>query len=260
MEYKTRVNPDNKIAMLDDTCTSQQILSLAIDTHTNENIRNDRRNDNHFQAHLNLTATSRAGLWLHAVPSKAIGTHVDSLLYKTIVQRWLRLLLYDSEFHCPYSDVVVDRFGDHCLVCSYGGDRTKRHNLICNEIFHICNGTGLNPELERPGILQPRPLAGSVYENGAARDPQANRRPADVYLPRWRRGAPAALDLAVTSGLRSDMVQKSVEDGSVAVKTYENFKRSYLEMEFICKKEGINFILLLCEAMGGGWGPAANTV
>ena len=89
MEYKTRVNPDNKIAMLDDTCTSQQILSLAIDTHTNENIRNDRRNDNHFQAHLNLTATSGAWSWLHAVPSTAIGTHVDFLLYKTIVQRWL---------------------------------------------------------------------------------------------------------------------------------------------------------------------------
>ena len=141
-----------------------------------------------------------------------------------------------------------------------GGDRTKRHNLIRNEIFYICNSAGLNPELERPGLLQPRPLAGSAQDSGAVRDPNANRRPADVYLPRWRRGTPAALDLAVTSGLRSDMVQKSVEDGTSAVKAYEHFKRSYMETEDICREEGITFIPLICEATGGGWGPAANVV
>ena len=56
------------------------------------------------------------------------------------------------------------------------------------------------------------------------------------------------------------MVQKSVEDGSSAVKAYEQFKRSHMDTEFICQEEGINFIPLICEATGGGWGPAANTV
>ena len=62
--------------------------------------------------------------------------------------------------------------------------------------------------------MQPRPLAGSAQGSGAERDPNANRRPADVYLPKWRRGAPAALDLAVTSGLRADMLNKTLDDGS----------------------------------------------
>ena len=233
-KYNARVNPNKKINSLNDACPKQQILSQAIDSHLYENIRNNATNDTRFQAHLNLTSASGAGSWLHAVPSKAIGTHVDPLLYKTMVQRWLRLPLFDCEYHCPFCDEIVDKYGDHCLTCSCGGDRTKRHNLIRNEIFHISNSAGLSPELERSGLLQPRPLAGSAYDNGAERDPSANRRPADIYLPKWRRGAPAALDLAVTSGLRSDMVQKSVTDGTSALKAYEEFKRTHMQTEAIC--------------------------
>ena len=194
------------------------------------------------------------------MPSKAIGTHEDLFLYETMVKRWLRVPLNECEFHCRFCDAVVDKYGDHCLTCSCGGDRTKRHNLIRNEIFHICNSAGLSPELERSGLLQPRPLAGSTSDSGAERDPNENRRPADVYLPKWRRGAPAALDLAVTSGLRSDMVEKSAEDGTSAVKAYEDFKRSHMQTEAICQEEGVTFIPLICEAVGGGWGPAANAV
>ena len=157
-------------------------------------------------------------------------------------------------------DDIFDMFGDPCLTCSVGGPRTKMHNLLRNEVYYFCNSSGLNPELERQGLLPPRPLTGATQENGASRDIGAGRRPADVYLPRWRRGVPAALDFAVTSGLRPDIVQKSAEDGTTALKLYEDFKRSYLDTNSICEEEGLTFIPLICEADGGGWGPAAHTV
>ena len=173
---------------------------------------------------LNLTNSSGAGSWLNAVPSNSLGTHVDPLLYQTMLQRWLRVPIHDSAFHCPFCDEMVDRYGDHCLTCACGGDRTKHHNLLRNEIFHFANSSGLNPELERPGILQSRPLAGARQENGDQRDANVNSRPADVYLPRWRRGTPAALDFAVTSGLLPSIVSRSAEDGTVAIKEYENIE------------------------------------
>ena len=83
---------------------------------------------------------------------------------------------------------------------------------------------------------------------------------ADVYLPRWRRGTPAALDFAITSGLRRDLVHSSALDGSAATRTYEDIKRSYLNTENLCKEEGTAFIPVVCEADGGGWGPAAQKV
>ena len=68
------------------------------------------------------------------------------------------------------------------------------------------------------------------------------------------------MDLAVTSGLRADMLNKTLDDGSASVKAYEHHKRSYMDTESICREEGINFIPLICEADGGAWGPAANGV
>ena len=68
------------------------------------------------------------------------------------------------------------------------------------------------------------------------------------------------MDFAVTSGLKRDMVNRSAEDGSVATVIYEDFKRSHLDTEAICREEGITFIPVICEADGGGWGPAAHKV
>ena len=166
-----------------------------------------------------------------------------------------------SENQCPYCDETINKYADHGLTCSCGRDRTKRHNLLRNEIFYFCSSSGLNPELERPGLLlQQRPHMGSYCEDGSSSDFNNRRRPADIYLPRWRRGVPAALDFAVTSGLRSDIVKKSAVDGSTALVQYESFKRSHLDTEALCQDEGVNFIPMVCEADGGGWGPAAHRV
>ena len=117
-----------------------------------------------------------------------------------------------------------------------------------------------NPELEHPGLLQARPPAGATSENGTSRNLDNNRRPADVYIPRWRRGAPAALDFAVTSGLRNNILNRSALDGSAATTEYESLKRSHLNTEEKCRDEGFTFIPMVCEADGGGWGPSAHKV
>ena len=201
IDVNERVSPNKHLRADMDNFPRQQTISHDIDCHTLEKIRESNANNTSYLAHLNHITASGAGSWLHAVPSKALGTHVDPLLYRTMIQRRLRVQIHDSEFHCPICGEIVDKHGDHCLTCACGGDRTKRHNLIRNEVFHFCNSSGLNPELERPGLLQPSPTAGAMHENGSQRNSNSSRRPADVYIPKWRRGTPAALDFAVTSGL-----------------------------------------------------------
>ena len=44
------------------------------------------------------------------------------------------------------------------------------------------------------------------------RGPEA-RRPADIYVPRWDLGGPAALDFVVTSGLRTDLLEQTAVEG-----------------------------------------------
>ena len=41
-----------------------------------------------------------------------------------------------------------------------GGGRTRRHNLLRNEVFYFAASANLHPELEKPGLLPQRPQSG----------------------------------------------------------------------------------------------------
>ena len=239
----------------------QRELSDRLDDHTLKRLKQTATDaqDWSTRAHLELTGAPSAGQWLHTLPSPTFRNNVSPALYKVMIQRWVRDQLYDEEFTCPLCDGVVDVYGDHCLVCSGGGDRTRRHNLLRNAVFHHCVGANLRPELEKPGLLQPRPLQGSTPENGIS-PPSDARRPADVFLPRWRAGLPAALDFAATSGLRHDIVRASAQDASSATSAYEAFKRSHHNTEADCAAEGLGFFPVVVESSGGGWGGSALKV
>ena len=82
------------------------------------------------------------------------------------------------------------------------------------------------------------------------------RRPADVWLPQWGLHGAAALDLAVTSGLRAGAaLAQSAQSGTAAVEAYEAHKRAHLHTDHHCASEGLQF---LAEACSRGWGPTAT--
>eukprot|EP00660_Eupelagonema_oceanica_P019655 gene19655-biopygen17802 len=74
------------------------------------------------------------------------------------------------------------------------GDRTTRHNFLRNTAFRLAHAAGLRPELEKPGLLRPRPCIGALEEDGCTllgSRGAAARRPADVFLPSFRLGSRA---------------------------------------------------------------------
>jgi len=79
-----------------------------------------------------------------------------------------------------------------------------------------------------------------------------------VYLPRWRSGPPAALDFAVTSGMRLDSVGAPIEDPAFALAKYEDFKCSHFGTEALCREQGFSLLPMVMEAVGGGWGKTAR--
>ncbi len=154
--------------------------------------------------------------------------------------------------------------GSRTTRCRAAGGGDRRHNLIRNEAYYSAASAGLLPELEKPGLLPPRPLNGSLYEDGSrpadSDDRPEARRPADVYIPRWRSGPPAAWDFAVTSGLRNDALVESATDREAALTRYEDFKQSFKSTSSTCQQSGLTFIPMILEASGGGWGKQARRV
>ena len=131
-------------------------------------------------------------------------------------------------------------------------------------VVHAAEAARLHPELEKPGLLRPRPLCGATYESGGQvgeNDGNADaRRPADVYVPRWRLGPPAAWDFAVTSGLRLDLPPDVVGNTTSVTARYEGYKCSHNDTQADCQAQGISFIPMIVEAVGGGWGKMARCV
>jgi len=260
-DYNAQVSPEDRLtAASPPDKFLQKSLSKALDNKDLHAIKQAAQADPKMLAHLELTGAARAGQWLHVAPSPHTRNSMDPFLFRISIQRWLRAPIADDDAVCPLCNGVLDKYGDHCLVCPNGGDRTKRHNHLRNRVHFFANSAGLNPELERPGLLPPRPFMGASPENGIMpRDPSA-RRPADVYLPRWRLGIPMALDFAVTSGMRDDTINATILDASSAAVSYEGFKNSHMDTARLCQDEGLGFTPVIVEAHGGAWGPAAQSI
>ena len=81
-----------------------------------------------------------------------------------------------------------------------GGDDVSRHNRLGDIFNDFCHAACLAPQLEMGGWSRDR------------------TRPADVLVPNWVLGKPAAFDLSVTSMLNAQIFQEAcVTAGSAAL-------------------------------------------
>ena len=67
----------------------------------------------------------------------------------------------------------------------------------------------------------------------------------------------AQLRLTSQCGLRGDVLARTADDGSSATTAYEHVKRSYLDTASHCREEGLEFVPMVADALGG-WGPSAQ--
>ena len=96
--------------------------------------------------------------------------------------------------------IKVDAYGHHALCCKLGGDVVSRHNRLRDIFNDFCHSACVAPQLEM---------------GGWSRD---CTRPADVLVPNWVLGKPAAFDLSDTSTLNAQIFQEAcVTAGSAAL-------------------------------------------
>ena len=73
-------------------------------------------------------------------------------------------------------------------------------------------------------------------------------------------GRDGAIDFAVTSGLRNDVIGAAAQDPTVVWARYEDFKRQHLRTQAQCNDRNLDFLPFIIEADGGGLGPVARKV
>ena len=106
-----------------------------------------------------------ASAWLRAIPSISLGLAMSGQEFVCSLWYWLGIPLFTSTdpIRCSCGS-VVDRFGDHLLGCGHGLMRIRRHDALCDIVFHalLQDNSGCKREqrcgssLDRPGDFSSR--------------------------------------------------------------------------------------------------------
>ena len=148
------------------------------------------------------------------------------------LQYWLGLTISAGGTLCPICQVAADPFGDHQVGCGGIGDRILRHDSIRDAVFSAAQSAALAPRKEVPSLI-----------------PGTFSRPADIFLPNWQRGQPAALDVTVISTLQqSTLLGAASTQGHALVVGAE---RKLAAHAVACRAAGIAFVPLVIESLGG---------
>ena len=135
---------------------------------------------------------------------------------------------------CPICQSVADALGDHHVGCGGNGDRILRHDSIRDALFSAAQSAALAPRKE--SFLDP----------------------ADVYLPYWVRGQPAALDVTVISTLQQQTLTGAASIPGHALQVGED--RKMAAHADTCRAVGVVFVPLVMETLGVWCDEAIRTI
>ena len=118
------------------------------------------------------------------------------------------------------------------MGCEGNGDRIHRHDSLRDTLFSAAQSAALAPRKEVPSLI-----------------PGTSSRPADIFLPNWCRGRPAALDVTVISTLQSLTLAGAASTQGHALRVGE--ERKMAAHNEACLSMGVVFITLVVESLGG---------
>ena len=184
-------------------------------------------------------SSPHAASWLTVVPSEGLGLHLEPSVFQVAVKWWLGLDTSNGSLCALCPNSALDPLGHHATTCKKGGDVVTRHNQLRNVLAETCRRAHLSVKVEMGSNLT------SEHDHS---------RPADILLPNWALGKPAAFDISVTSPLNPKIVSVAgLSAGAAALSTEE---RKHNENDPKCNALGWYCVPLVTESYGA-WGKEA---
>ena len=90
------------------------------------------------RARLNTISAQHTGAWLRAIPNPNTGLAMPHTEFVVSLHIWLGIPLFPSDLgskRCSCGQ-ILDKFGAHLLGCGQNNIRTRRHDALCDVLFH----------------------------------------------------------------------------------------------------------------------------
>ena len=158
--------------------------------------------------------------------------HLQDQEFRCCLRYWLGVPLHSAPYSCPECSGTADEYGDHQVGCGGNGDRIFRHNAVRDVIFSVAQSAALAPTREASGVV-----------------PDSQSRPADILLPTWSRGRPAALDVHIISPLQRKTVQEAAHTPGHALQV--GIQRKLTAHLSACRAVGVEFVPIVAKTLGG---------
>ena len=126
-----------------------------------------------------------AHAWLQAIPQPNLGLSMTSSEFAIALRYWLGITLFDSGHHqsCVCRS-PLDQHGDHLLGCGQGPLRIRRHDALCNILYHTLSQ-------DNPAVRREEHVCGDCREC-----------PGDIFHPDFADGHPNYFDISVCNTLQ----------------------------------------------------------
>ena len=113
-------------------------------------------------------------------------------------------------------------------------DMILQHDWLRDQNLSACSASNLSPICKQKILI-----------------PETNSRPADVYLPCWSAGQPAALDVTVniTSPMQASINSNATKKSGFALRASED--RKFEQYSLRCVKIGVKFFVMDFESFSG---------
>lgn len=217
---------------------TQKEVSWAIDKSLHDSLMARAAHDERSKARLQSLTLPHNGDFLNVVPSKSLGLAIPSPEFRMVTSYRLGIPLYPAEAPCPVCGKQSDEYGDHAVACGGEYERISRHDRLRDCIFGAATTAALCPKKE-------------------VMVTSTQSRPADILLPTWTRGQPAALDATVISSLQQATRKGASENSGHALAIAEARKRAAHAAN--CRDQGVQFIPIAVEVLGG-WADEGRAV
>ena len=179
--------------------------------------------------------------WLLAPPIAGLGLSLQSPQFRSALKFRLGIPLYSEVFPCPALSATgkvcgaeMDVFGDHAICCHHGTSLCFRHNNVRDILGHAARSAGLS----------------SVVTEKKYQIEGSNEKPGDITVQQYHRGFnSSAFDVTITHPLQKKFIEIATEERGVAAK--EAHDRKLQKSLEVCVKEGLHFVPLAWETLGG---------
>ena len=123
-------------AKIDFLTTSQHQLQSLLDSTMWHSLKD--KTSLRDRARLNTISAQHAGAWLRAIPNPKTGLAVPHREFVVSLHIRLGIPLFPADLgskRCSCGQ-ILNKVGDHLLGCGQNNIRTRRHDAICDVLFH----------------------------------------------------------------------------------------------------------------------------